>query len=1047
MKKKIILLMSIIMYTLMSTSVFAQEKTVTGKVNDPSGQPLPGVTVLVKGTKKAVSTDFDGKYSVSVSTGGTLVFSYIGFKTKEQKVGNSNTYTISLDTENESLNEVVVVGYGTQKKKVTTGSMSSIKTESFTERPISRLDQGMVGQIAGVRVKQTTGMPGQPFSVEIRGAGSISAGNEPLYVIDGFPIHTEGGNSAGGFSNGSPLDNMNPNDIASIEVLKDAAAAAIYGSRASNGVVLITTKRGKTGKATFTFNTYSGINKEANRVDVLDADQWIARQKTFIDDNWVTSGIPGATANQTIAERVATYNLRYPSTPLIPSNSKYTTYLYDARWDTPGHPGLDYIDWQDKVFRTGQFNSYQLSASGSTEAVNYYVSANYQKNDGYIVGTDYTLFSARANVDIKLSDNFKVGFNLAPSYSVKDDPGVEGKDNVIHKALGASPIFENTTNDLGELYTVKYAWGSSQTSMLNLLAKKGKNSMYRNLISSYASYKLTDDLTLKSTINFDNTDNTTENYTPSNLLTGIIGAYNTYRRQNIVNENTLNYVKSYKDHHFNLLLGQSFSSYQMTKSTLASGALYSSFSIETLPTGSTGSTSAEKNTLLSYFGRLQYDYKEKYLISASIRRDGSSKFGFQQRWGVFPSVSLGWRITQEDFMKKFNWINDLKLRASAGINGSNNIGNYAAYSTLASYNYTLGGANAIGQGIGSIPNPLLHWEESKSTDLGLDFSILKNRISGTFEVYRKINSDLLLQVPVVGASGFTNYLTNIGKVQNQGWEFELNTSNVATKNFKWKTSLNLSHNENQVLALGPDQTKIEIAASGLSGVPFVKLEVGKPMYTLFMLVQDGVVTQADIDAGGTTIGGNALKLGDPRYIDQNGDKKITADDRVDVGNPTPKIIWGITNTFKYKAFDLNVLVQGQNGGTVYGLIGRGINRTGMSAGENNLDVDPAVRGNWKTSFGYQANTDWLYSSDYLSIRNITLGYDLSKALKSMTRIDKARIYISGENWFYWNKYKVGYNPEAVNTAASSDGAFALPVDYGGAPLAKSLVLGLNINFN
>ena len=1035
------------MYTLMSTSVFAQEKTVTGKVNDPSGQPLPGVTVLVKGTKKAVSTDFDGKYSVSVSTGGTLVFSYIGFKTKEQKVGNSNTYTISLDTENESLNEVVVVGYGTQKKKVTTGSMSSIKTESFTERPISRLDQGMVGQIAGVRVKQTTGMPGQPFSVEIRGAGSISAGNEPLYVIDGFPIHTEGGNSAGGFSNGSPLDNMNPNDIASIEVLKDAAAAAIYGSRASNGVVLITTKRGKTGKATFTFNTYSGINKEANRVDMLDADQWIARQKTFIDDNWVTSGIPGATANQTIAERVATYNLRYPSTPLIPSNSKYTTYLYDARWDTPGHPGLDYIDWQDKVFRTGQFNSYQLSASGSTEAVNYYVSANYQKNDGYIMGTDYTLFSARANVDIKLSDNFKVGFNLAPSYSVKDDPGVEGKDNIIHKALGASPIFENTTNDLGELYTVKYAWGSSTTSMLNLLAKKGKNSMYRNLISSYASYKLTDDLTLKSTINFDNTDNTTENYTPSNLLTGIIGAYNTYRRQNIVNENTLNYVKSYKDHHFNLLLGQSFSSYQMTKSTLASGALYSSFSIETLPTGSTGSTSAEKNTLLSYFGRLQYDYKEKYLISASIRRDGSSKFGFQQRWGVFPSVSLGWRITQEDFMKKFNWINDLKLRASAGINGSNNIGNYAAYSTLASYNYTLGGANAIGQGIGSIPNPLLHWEESKSTDLGLDFSILKNRISGTFEVYRKINSDLLLQVPVVGASGFTNYLTNIGKVQNQGWEFELNTSNVATKNFKWKTSLNLSHNENQVLALGPDQTKIEIAASGLSGVPFVKLEVGKPMYTLFMLVQDGVVTQADIDAGGTTIGGNALKLGDPRYIDQNGDKKITADDRVDVGNPTPKIIWGITNTFKYKAFDLNVLVQGQNGGTVYGLIGRGINRTGMSAGENNLDVDPAVRGNWKTSFGYQANTDWLYSSDYLSIRNITLGYDLSKALKSMTRIDKARIYISGENWFYWNKYKVGYNPEAVNTAASSDGAFALPVDYGGAPLAKSLVLGLNINFN
>lgn len=1034
------------MYTLMCTSAFAQEKLVTGKVNDPSGQPLPGVTVLVKGTKKAVSTDFDGKFSISVSNGGTLVFSYIGFKSKEQKVGSASSYTIALETENESLNEVVVVGYGTQKKKVTTGSMSSIKTESFTERPISRLDQGMVGQIAGVRVKQTTGLPGQPFSVEIRGAGSISAGNEPLYVIDGFPIHTEGGNSAGGFSNGSPLDNMNPNDIASVEVLKDAAAAAIYGSRASNGVVLITTKRGKAGKAKFTFNTYSGLSKEANRVDVLNADQWIARQKTFIDDNWITSGIPGATANQTIAERIATYNLRYPSTPLIPSNSKYTSYVYDARWDMPGHPGLDYIDWQDKIFRTGEFKNYQLSASGASDAVNYYVSANYSKNTGYIIGTEYSLFSARANIDIKLSDSFKVGFNLAPSYSIKDDPGVEGKDNTLHKALGAPPVFENAFNDLGEQYTVRYAWGSSTTSMLNLLARKGKNSMYRNLISSYASYKLSSNLTLKSTINFDNTDNTTENYTPSNLLTGIIGAYNTYRRQNIVNENTLNYIKSFKDHSFNLLLGQSFSSYQMTRSNLASGALYNSFSIETLPTGSTGTTNSEKNTLLSYFGRLQYDFKEKYLISASIRRDGSSKFGFQQRWGVFPSLSLGWRVTQEGFMKKVDWINDLKLRASAGVNGSNNIGNYAAYSTLASYNYTLGGANSLGQGVGSIPNPLLHWEESKSTDLGLDFSILKNRISGTFEVYRKINSDLLLQVPVVGASGFTNYLTNVGKVQNQGWEFELNTSNVATKSFKWKTSLNLSHNENKVLALGPGQSKIEISTS-LNGVPYVKLEVGKPMYTLYMLVQDGVVTQADIDKGGTTIGGNVLKLGDPRYVDQNGDKKITADDRVDVGNPTPKITWGITNTFKYKDFDLNVLVQGQNGGTVYGLIGRGINRTGMSAGENNLDVNPAVRGNWKTSFGYQANTDWLYSSDYLSVRNITLGYDLSKAVKSLTRIDKARIYISGENWFYWNKYKVGYNPEAVNTAASSDGAFALPVDYGGAPLAKSLVLGLNINFN
>ncbi len=1030
------------MFTLMYTSGYAQDKVVKGKITDPSGLPLPGANVIIKGTQRGTSTDFDGKYSISASTGETLVFSYLAFKTVEQVIGSASSYNIAMKSDNDLLDEVVVIGYGTQKKKLTTGSLSSIKTDNFVERPISRLDQGMIGQIAGVRVKQTTGLPGQPFSVEIRGAGSITAGNEPLYVVDGFPIHTEGSNTVGGFSNGSPLDNMNPNDIASVEVLKDAAAAAIYGSRASNGVVLITTKRGKTGKAKFTFNTYSGLNKEVKRVDVLNADQWITRAKTVIDTQWITSGIPGALASQTVDERVALYN-QY-KTPLA-AGTYNTSYMYDPRWDMPGHPGLDYINWQDKIFRQGQFNNYQLSASGATDAVNYYVSGSYQKNKGYIIGTDYSLFSARANIDIKLSDNLKIGINIAPSYSIKDDPGIEGKDNILHKALSATPIFESAANDAGEQYTVRYNWGSSTTSMLNLLARKGKNSMYRNLISSYVSYKIIDGLTAKSTINFDNTDNTTENYSPNALLTGITGAYRTYRRQNIVNENTLNYNKSFKDHNFTVLLGQSFSSYQITSSTLNSGNLYSNFSVETLPVGSTGFTNSEKNTLLSYFGRVQYDYKEKYLLSASIRRDGSSKFGFEQRWGVFPSVSLGWRVTQEDFMKKVDWINDLKLRASAGINGSNNIGNYASIPVLGSYNYALGGATGIGQGVSSIPNSKLHWEESKSIDFGVDFSLLKSRISGTFEVYRKENSELLLQVPAPAASGFTSYLSNIGRVLNQGWEFELNSVNVSSKNFQWKTSANISHNENKVLALGPGQDKIEISSSFSD--PFMKLEVGKPMYTIFTVVQDGVITQADIDKGGTTYGGKPLVLGDPRYIDQNGDKKITTDDRVDVGNPSPKYTWGITNTFKYKEFDLNILVQGQNGGYVYGLIGRAIDRTGMAYAENTINVDPAVRGNWKTNFGFVANTDWLYKSDYISIRNITLGYNLSKALKSLSRVDNARLYVSGENWFYWDKYKVGYNPEAVNTSGSSDGRFPLPVDYGGAPLARSIVLGLNINFN
>lgn len=1046
MKNKFSLMLLMAVFTLLHVSGYAQNKVVKGTITDVSGLPIPGVNVVIKGTKTGVSTDIDGKYSLSASPGETLVISFLGYKTIEQKVGNASSYNVSLEDENSKLNEVVIIGYGTQKKKLTTGAISGIKTENFVERPMSRVDQGLIGQVAGVRVKTTSGLPGQAFSVEIRGGGSITAGNEPLYVIDGFPIYTEPSNSNGGFSNGSPLDNINPNDIASIEVLKDAAAASIYGSRASNGVIIVTTKKGKLGKTKFSFNTYGGINKEANRVDMLSSQQWIDRSKVMLDAQWAASGIAGASASQTMPERISTYNLANPTAPLTPANAKYYTYIYDARWDMPGHPGLDYIDWQDKVFQTGEFSNYQFTASGATDAVNYYVSANYQKNTGYIVGTDYTVFSARANVDIKLSDKFKLGINLAPSYSIKNDPGVEGKDNTLFKALTATPVFESTSNAAGEKYTTRYAWGSSTTNMLNALERTGRNSMYRNLISTYASYQFAKGFTWKSTINFDNTDNTFEGYTPNDVLASIRGTYNTYRRQNFVNENTLNYDKSIGNHNFNVLLGQSFNSYEITKSTMSSGALYNSSSIETLPAGSIGSTSGEKNTLLSYFARLQYNYKEKYILSSSIRRDGSSKFGSEKRWGTFYSLALGWRIKKETFLDNVDWLSDLKLRGSLGTNGSNNIGSYAWRSTLANYNYSLGGGAAIGQGVSGISNPELHWEESKSIDFGLDFAFLKNRISGSFEVYRKDNSDLLLRVPVPAASGFTSYLTNIGEVQNQGWEFEINAVNIAAKYFQWKTSANISHNENKVVALGPGQSKIEISNGFDGGVPFIKLEVGKPMYTIFGLQQNGVITQADIDKGGTTIGGKALVLGDPRYIDQNTDGKINSGDRVDLGNPTPKYTWGITNDFKYKDLDLNILVQGQNGGTVYGLTGRAIDRTGMGQVENSLDVDPAVRGNWRTTFGYQANSDWLYKSDYISVRSISVGYNLKEALKNIKVVDNIRLYVTGENLFYWNKYKVGFNPEAINTSGSSNSDFAVPVDYGGAPLAKSVVIGVNVNF-
>lgn len=1024
----------------------AQEKAVTGTVTDENGLPLPGVNIVISGTNNGTQTNFDGEFSITAAEGDVLVFTFMGLETREIMVDANNNYSVTMQESDSKLDEVVVVGYGTQKRKLATGSVGSLNTENFTERPITRVDQGLIGQMAGVSVQQTSGMPGSPFSIRIRGAGSISAGNEPLYVIDGFPVHTEGVNQNGNFTNGSPLDNINPNDIESIEVLKDAAAAAIYGSRAANGVVIVTTKKGKLGKPQFTLNTYAGISKEANRIDMLSPEEWIQRSKVMIDQQWVNSGIPNVSASQTIEERRDIYNQYQisqgtPGSVLGPDEFD-TGYMYDPRWELPGYGDLDAIDWQDRIFRTGIFQNYQLSTSGATDNINYYVSGNYQKNEGYLINSDFESFNARANISVDITDNLQMGVNIAPSYSIKNDPGVEGKDNTLHKAISTTPLMEGSTNEAGQKYTTSYDWGSSNTDPLPRLNRTGKYSMFRNLFTAFLSYKVLDGLELRSTFNFDNTDRTSESYLPNDNLGSIRGGYGTYRKQNLVNENTLTYTNSFGNHNLSLLLGHSYNKYQITSSGLSSGNRYNSFSIRTLPSGSTGSTNSAMNILISYFSRLQYNFDEKYLLSLSIRTDGSSKFGPENRWGLFPSVSAGWRISEERIMDDVDWLSELKLRASFGINGSNNIGNYAWQSTLGTFNYVIGGTTAQGQGVNSIPNEALGWEESRSTNLGLDIGLFDGRLSAILNLYRKENSDLLLQVPAAAASGFTSYLSNIGKVRNEGIEVELSSYNIVGKDFEWKTTANISHNRNEVLALGPDQDRIEVSSS-YSSIPFVILEVGKPMYQIHTIEQDGVLTEEDVANDAATFGGGDPVLGDPRYVDQNDDGIINADDRVDIGRPFPKINWGITNTFNYKKFDLNVLLQGQNGGHVISLLDRAINRTGMSAGENHLDVDPAEAGNWKTNFGYAANSSWVYKSDYISLRNVTLGYDLSGFLGE--RISGARIYVTGENWLYWDKYS-GFNPEATNAPASNDGRFPVPADYGGAPIARSLILGLNFNF-
>jgi TonB-linked SusC/RagA family outer membrane protein len=1027
----------------------------TGRVTDAKGGGLPGVTVVLKGTTRGTTSGPDGSFALNApDRAGTLIFSFVGYSTQEHNFTGPGAINVKLSEDAKSLDDVVVVGYGTQKRADITGAIATFNAEKLEERPITRVDQALVGQLAGVQVQQTSGIPGRAFSVRVRGAGSITAGSEPLYVIDGFPLDQAAPNGGGRYSTGNPLDNINPNDIENIEVLKDAAAAAIYGSRAANGVVLITTKRGKSGKAQISVNAFAGISRAAKKLDLLNGDEWTSRATEIINNNWVKSGA-GRTASQTTAQRRAILGLT--GTNVNPD------LMLDDRWALPGHPGLQYIDWQDQLYRTGGTQNYQVSAAGSTPNVNYYVSGNYNRQQGFAIGTDYRRYSARANVEVKANDKFKFGLNLTPTYSISVDPGIEGKDNRFHQLLSETPVVEDTAG-VNTAYgkNEAYRWGVSTASPIAVInAYQGDSRNFRTLGTVYAEYQPVLGLRLRSTLNLDNSDVTSKSFSPPTrtLTTSLAsGSYSAYHRRTFTNENTATYSKVVGKSDFTVLLGQSYNYSKLENdASLASSGGYINNTVTTLNGAAaivvSSANTETQNVLLSYFGRVQYGYDGKYLISASIRRDGSSRFGADNRSGIFPAVSAGWRISQEKFMEPINnTISDLKLRASLGYSGNNNIGDYSSIATLGFYNYTFGGnagVQATGQAPNRAANELLKWERNRTVDFGLDFGLFQNRITASADYYTKTSQDLLLNVPVPSGSGYTNYLTNIGEVQNKGWELEVSSRNLQGE-FSWTTSLNLSHNENKVVHLGPGDATIEVP-NGLD-TPSNILQVGLPVYSFFVVKQIGILSQSDIDGGAARFG--AQTAGDPRYEDYNGDGVIDSKDRQVVGQPNPKYTWGITNTLRYKGFDLSFLVQGQNGGKIYSTLGRAIDRTSVGYKENALgrvrdrwysadNPGDGIKGKATGSFGFIRNTDWLYSSDYFRVRTITLGYDLGRVISN--RIAQgARLYVTAENFFGHDKYYGGLNPDAVNT--SNTGNFVSGSDYGGLPLAKSLVLGLNLSF-
>lgn len=1042
---------------------------ITGKITDETGNSVPGATVLVKGTDKRTIAKEDGSFSISVATGKeTLVISSVGYEQKEIPLNGETTLSIKLTNEKNTLDDVVVIGYGTQKKRNVTAATASFDASKLDERPVTRVDQALVGQMAGVAVKQTSGALGKGFSVQVRGTGSISAGNEPLYVVDGFPLAPAAPNAAGNYASGNPLDNMNPNDIENIQVLKDAAAAAIYGSRAANGVVIITTKRGKSGKAKIEYSGNVGFVERSRKLDMLNAEEWIDRATEMINAKYVADyGSRGATANDDYETRRVLLNKYLPSP--IGSGQFNTTYMVDPRWAQPGHPGLRFVDWQDEAFRKGLTQNHQVSLSGGTDKVRYYVSGNMTKQEGMVINTDYTSYSARANVEVNATKNLKVGLNISPTFSIINDPGVEGKDNIFHQILSMTPVQDSSMGlypNVGQ--SAQYPWSTSTNSPIAKLQRiLGETRRFRTLTSIFGEYKLTPDLTFKTTLNLDNTDNESKSYTPypvtNSLATRLSrttelasGAFTSYRKQTFVNENTLSYNKTISEHDISALAGFSYNSDKFDNQRLASNGGYNRDNVITLNAakGFTGETRESRNVLLSYFGRVQYSFDGKYMFSASIRRDGSSRFGSNTQWGWFPSASVGWRVSDENFMRGISFIKDLKLRASWGKSGNYNIGDYSSISKLDLYNYSLNGVAVTGQGPEGINNPDLTWEKAETFDVGLDLSVLNNRLSASFDYYNRLNTALLLNVPIPWVTGFGTQLTNAGSSRNKGWEIELTSRNIVKGPVQWSTSLNLSYNTNKVVSLAGGQSQI-IIPSAYAGAQHSILRVGDPMYSVYVVKQVGILTQEDIDKKVARYGPQTV--GDPKYEDYTPDGVIDLNDRQIVAHPNPDYVYGITNNVRYKGFDLTVLVQGQRGGSIYSLLGRALGRTGQGVVDNALGF---YRDRWRSAdnpgagkvgkaystFGQIANTDWLYSSDYIRVRMITLGYDLNRIMKSKKILQGARIYLTAENFFGHDKYKGGLNPEANNSDVSGSEDYFEPGDYGGLPLPKSLILGVNLSF-
>lgn len=1056
MKQKVTLMLLAAFLCFVSNMQAQTGSQITGKVVDAMGE-LPGVSVVVKGTTNGTVTGLDGGFTLSnVKASDILQFSFIGYKTQEVKVGSQKNFPITLVEDAQALDEIVVVGYQEVRKGDLTGSVGKANMKDLLSTPVATFDQALGGRIAGVNVTSGEGMPGATMNITIRGNNSLTQENTPLYIIDGFPAEDPAMAAA-----------INPNDIESTNILKDASATAIYGSRGANGVVVITTKQGKIGKPQVTYDGSFGFSQVTQTLDMMTPYEFVKLQQEIEPKR---------------------------------TEERYFITFNDKEWTLEDYRNVPNVNWQDEIFRTAWSQNHNVRLAGGSEGVRYNASLSYYGQDGILLNSDYERLQARLNTTIK-RDKLTINMNTNYSRSIQSgaspsSSSYSGMNNLFYSVWGYRPVaypngtLDDLRHELIDPGTVDDANDYRFNPILDLENAYRKNYTNNLQINGYVQYEFIKGLKLKVTggYTYDNRhydifNNSSTRYGGPRSTLGVNAEVARSERLTWLNENILTYQTNWKNKHsFNAMLGTTLQN---------SDYEYYAYSTRDIPNESLGMAGMEQGTIntttstksswamFSYFANANYNYKSKYYATVSFRADGSSKFSKKNRYGYFPSTSLAWNFTEENFMENSKkWLSNGKLRLSWGLTGNNRIGEYDRYALLdmirshresAAIPNTVYPFNNVLESVGvaptSLPNEDMKWETTEQWNLGLDLGFFNDRINFTMDLYRKTTRDLLLQATLPYTSGYTSAMKNIGKVRNEGIELTLNTVNIDNKKFKWSSNFNIAFNKNKVLELTEGQVSLLSTASfdqNYNSQPNYIAKVGYPMGMMYGYIYEGTYKYEDFDQSGSsyTLKSNIphysseanTQPGMPRYKDLNGDGVINSDDRTMIGRGTPIHTGGFTNNFEYKGFDLNIFFQWSYGNDILNA-----NRLFFESGfqtKRELNQFASYANRWTTENptsdiprATNSGSNLVISSrvvedgSFLRLKSVTLGYNIPKTFLSKYKISNARIYVAAQNLWTITGYS-GYDPEvSIRNSALTPG-----LDFSSYPRALSMSFGLNLGF-